>query len=537
MLDAFLRQPFWPLAAVHGLWLAALLGLAWRRPQDGEIARPLLALQTLVIFAAVLNHHVRLAWISPLREGTSMNHAEVVAAEAIQQGPGMTGFWMELLPVTFDLGGVVAANLAFAISSFFILQPILTRLSGSQEVATALLLATALSPTMEVTALSETGGWLTVWMTALAALPVATLLTPSTPADRALARGALVLQALAFAAVRTELMALPLAACGLGVTPPAWDDWVQRRLTRTMLAAGAAVVAALIVLHPVYLADPLQFGHASVLLTVVQPWNVLWAALPLEWARHLALPVVVAAMVGLGAALRRPFASAGLGLVVLMLGALYRAEAHQPWLLHPSGASGWELVRYAPHLLVPMLALAALGARHLPIPKPAWLVLALIPPLSRPLTLLGTVEPADDFGARAIDQDAQREVRALYQHLLDEPDCAVLLPVRGWGPIGSDRSLTWAALTYDAVGAHLHREKLAPMGPAEAAQALIPAENCVVVWRSLDCGTTPGADCSAIDALPHLSDDRWPTRPFVHPEHGVRWTDETWVGWRSLKAP
>ena len=89
---------------------------------------------------------------------------------------------------TFDLGGVVAANLAFAISSFFILQPILTRLSGSQEVATALLLATALSPTMEVTALSETGGWLTVWMTALAALPVATLLTPSTPPDRALAR-------------------------------------------------------------------------------------------------------------------------------------------------------------------------------------------------------------------------------------------------------------------------------------------------------------------------------------------------------------
>jgi hypothetical protein len=41
--------------------------------------------------------------------------------------------------------------------------------------------------------------------------------------------------------------------------------------------------------------------------------------------------------------------------------------------------------------------------------------------------------------------------------LLDEPDCAILLPVRPWGPMGSNRSLTWVALTYDAIGAHFHR--------------------------------------------------------------------------------
>lgn len=537
MLDAFLRQPFWPLAVVHGLWLAALLALAWRRPQDRDLSRALWATALVPLLAGALNGRLSMAWMSPLREGTSMNHAEVVAAEAIQQGPGMTGLWMEILPVTFDLGGVVVANLAFAISAILLLLPSLTRISGSRSVGVALALAAVLSPTMEVTALSETGGWLTVWMTALGALPCATLVGPGSPTDRAIARAALVLQALAFATVRLELMALPLAACALGLAPAACDEAVQRRLTPTALAAGAAAVAALVVLHPVYLADPVQFGHASILLTVLQPWNALWAALPFEWARHLPLPVVLAAMVGLWDLPRRPFGAAGLGLIVLLLGALYRAEAHQPWLFDPTGASGWELVRYAPHLLVPMLALAALGTRKIRLPAPVWLALALIPPLSRPLPLLGAVEPPDVFGARVVDQDAQREVRALYGHLLDHPDCAVLLPVRGWGPIDSDRSLTWAALTDDAIGAHLHREKLPPMGPVEAAQRLVPEARCVVVWRSLDCGTTPDADCSAVDALPHLSDERWPSRPFVHPAHGVRWTDETWVGWRSLDLP
>lgn len=537
MIDAFYRHPFWPLATIYTLWLAVLLRLAWRRTGDRDLVWPLASLLLLPVISGALDHRVPVAWLCPLREGTSMNHAEVVAAEAIQQGPGMTGLWMELLPVTFDLGGVVAANLGFVVSAMILLAPALTRISGSRWVAAALLTATALSPTMEASALSETGGWRTVWMVSLMALPVATLTSVATPQERALARTALLLETLAFTGVRAELMILPVAACGLGLAPRAWDDGFARMLRPRGAALACAVVGVLAWLHPVFIADPLRFGHAAVLLAVLQPWNVLWAALPLEWARHLPLPIVGAAMVGLAALLRRPFATAGLGLGVLLLGALYRAEAHQPWLFHPAGASGWELVRYAPHLLAPMLALAALGARGSRIPGPVWMVLALIPPISRPLTLLGTVEPPDAFGARIVDQDAQREVRALYQRLLDQPDCAILLPVRGWGPIGSDRSLTWAALTYDRIGAHHRREKLPPMSPADAAVALVPEATCVAVWRSLDCNTTAGADCAAVDALPHLSDERWPTRPFVHPEHGVLWTEETWVGWRSLKTP
>lgn len=537
MIDAFYRHPFGPLATIYSLWLAVLLLLAWRRVGDRDLVWPLGSLALLPLISGALDHSVPVEWLSPLREGTSINHAEVVAAEAIQQGPGMTGLWMEVLPVTFDLGGVVAANLAFVVSAMLLLAPMLTRISGSRWVAAGLLIATALSPTMEASALSETGGWRTAWMEALMALPVATLLTPATSAERALARTALLLETLAFIGVRAELMILPLAACGIGLAPPAWDDVVASWFRPRWLALAGVVVCLLAWLQPVYVVDPVRFGHAAVLLTVVQPWNVLWAALPFEWLRHLPLPTVAAAMVGLFEVLRRPFGTAGLGLIVLLLGALYRGEAHQPSLFNLAGASGWELVRYAPHLLVPMLALAALGARRIRVPGPVWIALALIPPISRPLTALGTIEPPDAFGARVVDQDAQREVRALYQHLLDEPDCAVLLPVRPWGPIGSDRSLTWVALTYDVIGAHFHREGLAPMGAAEAAAALVPGATCVAVWRSLDCNTTPGADCTAVDALPHLSDARWTTRPFVHPDHGVLWTEETWVGWRSLKGP
>ena len=597
-----------PLTLLHLALAISLAALLVRRARaEPAIAAGLGMAPLIWPLSAWASGRVPIGWMSPLREGTTWNHAEVVAATAMRQGPAMERMWVGLLPIEADLGGLVAADLALGVVGLVVLAPSLARLAGSGWAAAALVLAAATSPTMVNAALSETGGPLTVWLLSLGGLPVATLLeprwdgaeppaspgqdprwegaarassvrdrerasgsietgsspwggavdgpaaqtstTPGSPrpldaagaGDRWLARLALGLLAGCVASERLEPSILPAAAAVLLGASDTLDGWAARALAplRARWRWASAALVALALWRPVWVVDPVWLGQVAVLLTAAQPWSLSWAVLPVEAARHLGPAVVGLAVVGGWSALRRPFGHALITPAVLLLGALYRAEAHQPWLFAPQQASAWELVRYAPHLLVPGLVLAALGWRRLGL-RPAWLGLLFIPPVPAAVRWLDPVEATHpgglaSMGAYVVDQDAQREVRALYTATVAWPACAILLRVRPWGPIGTQRGLVWAALVREEGSLRLLRRGApADVGPAEAAALLFPGATCAAAWRGLDCDTTPDADCAVLDALPAHGEASWPSRPFVHPDHGVRWTETARMGWREI---
>lgn len=527
------------MLAVH-LLLAGALAVVLRdraRRHAAERHLPALAFAAAALvpaLAAALDHRVPVAWLTSLREGTSWNHAEVATATSFQQSPGMESFWLEVLPVTRDLGGVVAANLALQAAALLLLPFALHRLAGPWA---ALLLTAALaaSPTTHATALSETGGPLTQLLLLLALPGAATLREPGAPGRRVAALS-LVLVAAALAPVRLELIVFPLA--GLVVLPGfdarlrAWADRLPVLPTALVAAALAATCALAL---PVLRVEGTPSPHLDVLLTALQPTNPTWGALPLELLRHLPAGAALLAIAGAVGALdtRRGLA----GPLLFALGALYRAEAHDAFLFGPHSASGWELLRYAPHLLVPALLLAATAWDRLP--RRARLVLAplcLLPPWGH--TLLRPVEAAHPHGldlpwSGAVAQDQQREVRALVQRMRAAPACGILLRARPWGPARAD--LAWIALRPEDGRHRFVRHRGDPSAdPATAAAELLPGVPCVAVWRSLDCQPDR---CPGLDALPPEQLWTWDSRPFVHPDHGVAWPREVTVGWLTLAPP
>ena len=128
-----------------------------------------------------------------------------------------------------------------------------------------------------------------------------------------------------------------------------------------------------------------------------------------------------------------------------------------------------------------------------------------------------------------MDQDPQREVRAILAFTEAHPRCALLTRALPWS--GSERGggLRWTALV-PWRGAWRVRDDLRWEGGAVRGEGV---PDCVFGLRSLDCGVVGREGCGWLDGR-EIEGARWEHRPYVHPDHGATWRGEVEVGWVRL---
>lgn len=472
----------------------------------------------------------------PLREGFSLDHLRMVAGDSLDTGPLVDVLWRPLLGGPPSYRAFVTVNLCMSGWAALLLGALAWR---QGPVAAALLaVCAARSPGAFHAAFSELNGPTAAVYLLLTACLFAEATAWDARRPRLAAAGA-ALTALALPWLRAELAAVT-AAVWLGLAAHALG--ADRRLAPLLARLapllgwrGLVLLAGWVGLSwAVY--DPVSrpMREWDWLLRAVHPLHVHGLTLPLALIGVLPPGALLLAAAGAKAALRRPFAHAGLPLVLVVLYATCRLAAHGTFTLRDEGAvARWELYRY----LVPLLPLVwVLAVRGLESRVRLTGLLLCLVPAAPELSGLLRLEPVDGPGwsrSFGVAADGPDEVRALVAGAERWPDCALLTSGFDWRGRPTPERERWAAVVPGPRGLrYVERGVPASASPEEAARALAPEAACVRVWRSIDCGQEASAGCPVL-----RGGTMWQRRPFLHPEHGGRWgAAPLRVGWETLRG-
>lgn len=500
------------LLLVHALGLVGWLVLArrWvRRFPASRMDFGVAALLALAIAATsrwgVDAPSIPTRWVTAMQEGRaerSILHLYGLGTHAGHNWYGIVSR-MQASPV-MNAYDVVHMNLSLAALNTVLLAVALRAIVAHRLVAALLTLAWAVSANRVNAACSELPSELLTTYFLMALLPVATFESEAAPR-----RGATAFVAIANVACWAFLAALTreetLAIGGPAVLAmlfrtatredviarkaSAFAGWLSARWWAPLLALWVASVLAdqladLVRLHP--------SSRVRWALQSFQLWRPTRTALPSVLADFLPIPVVVAMVLGLLLALRRPLRTALLPLTVFAVWAVYQKASHD---------APYERFRYVSMLTAPLTVLAALGARD----AEAWL--AARPAWRRPaawaLAVAGVLSvvpgaPGHSVLARHTAVAGEREqglllarnkqfaVRHLLEATANHPDCAFVARVSSQPQSTETPPLDrWIFFGYP-----LARPIVVPARERtirEAIDEAVGEGTCVLYYRSLDC--------------------------------------------------
>lgn len=569
-------DPIWfrlELGAHLLLALGLLTLLIWwlrRHPDDRpHVAASLLLGAVWVPLSYWLLAPAAPTWLyTAIREGYTLRDVQMAAGSMAQNGVLLDRFWrptfippdrsgtaLDVLRIQLGLGGL----------AILLWWPIARRLARSNRGAAVVWLLAALNLNHLHSLISETEAPSAALYLVASVLPFAVLVHPdrSRPAA-AIAGLTLGLCTAILGTSRLDLMGAGLLALltgSLSALPRAravearWAAACDRALAAVrqrpwwLLLAPAAWLLAGTLIRPMELIRDHLLGELYWLRMAVDPLNPTWATLPVFAAAFVPLGGVLLGLAGALDGLRRPLRGGGLPLTVFILWGAYYAAAHGGRLDDRQRISLFELYRYA-MLLAPIgwlwmargWAVLTPALRDRPRAAAFACALCLLPPMPEAVLLLPHRHPRSPpvsellprFGL--IDRDPQRQVRALLDLAERYPQCTLLTWSARWGaPPVADRGdlVRWQP---SRARRPLSVTSATPDPRAALQTALQDAPGCVLWVEALDCQldlpAPTACDLLRPDTTP-IEQRAWPTRPYLHPEHGARWRPE--VQW-SVRA-
>jgi hypothetical protein len=456
------------------------------------------------------------AWLNPLQEAASEELIRLARGEGAHAGP----LWTRLLegwarvPVVVDGRTLEVGRLDGVV-----------RLGATAAVGGAAIAGTALRRWWWVVpaALLHRAAWWWVssegpsalaWL--LAAMLGAVLLGGQDPEGRmvrASRRVAAVGLVVSLGLLRTELGAAAALVCAAAWAQAADAD--EARARRGLALAWAAGAGGAVVAELAVGGELQRWGRAAWLLQALHPLDPAPLVLPLLLVATLGPGLGALVVVGLVDGLRRPRATAGLAVALLLLFKLYYAAGHGPLLFHPGFTADEELVRYLGLALPLVVAVAGLGLARLP-----WRALALPWP---GIALVWALWPYSTWWSSpnrswmpvSLVYDQQIEVRRIVAALMDHPTCAVATR-------GAEAWVVVPSPLADEEGRRRRRVE----GAVPAARLADELGVCVVV----DVGITCQRHLTACEAPGWEPAE---VAPWAHPDHGWgfggRWLADGWV--------
>jgi hypothetical protein len=508
---------------------------------------------------------------TPMREGYTLHDLQMAAGAMAQNGVLVDRFWRPtFIPPTRSGNALDVLRMQLGLGGLAVLLfwPAARRLSGSTVGALVVTLVAALNPNHVHALLSETEAPTAAPYLVASLLPFAILVHPGRSTGLALLATSVLATATAILGTsRLDLMGPGLTALVLGWTAASararaaegrWQARYEQLLEATRRRPILLVLATVLWLTAGTFIRPLEplrevlLGELYWIRMAIDPLNPTWASLPVHLAASLPLGALLLLIVGAQEGLRRPLRTGGLAITVFILWGAYHAAGHGGRLDDRQRVSLYELYRYT-MLLAPVWwvwmargwSLLAPGFRD----RPRWsaalaTALCLTPPLPEATGVLLWRHPRQPSAAEVlprwglVDRDPQRQVRLLHELAERHPDCGLLTWSAQWGAPPS--AATGALVLWRPSQARRPLTTVRVQGdPTTALQGLLNAETGCVLWLdALDCqldlpAPTP---CDLLrPATEPLLEQTWPTRPFLHPEHGATWRPQ--VRWSARPFP
>ena len=496
----------------HVVALAGWLVLAWRWLRRNPACRVefVIACMLVVLIAAgfvwgVPPSSIPYRWITPLQEGQSARNILELYAQSTHAGSGW-GAVLELVRAgqQATIRDVVRMNLSLAAINAVLLAVVLRQVVTRWFVAGALVLCWAASANGLSAMLSELPSELLTTYFLLALLPAAVFEGEESPR-----RGPWALFAVAnvacwaalAATIRVEslsiggvavLSMLLRAACGDAVLHNRSANvlrWVDSHIWYFVAAvcvayAGTEALAKL----ARFTRDP----RVAWVLKSPQYWWPMNCSLPWVWADFAPIPLVVAAVVGVASAVRRPLRTAMLPITLVALWAVYHAASH---------GAPYERFRYISMLTAPLVVLAAMGIRDVEAfvrARPGWRsrcvwgLAALVG-----ISAIPGVPGQSAFALRAdvagerersilLARNEQNEVRYLIEATEAHPRCVFVARVSS----AAERRDLPPLDSWIFFGAPLRSPLIASARGRtllEVTHQTVPDGPCVLYYRSFDC--------------------------------------------------